>query len=358
MKPNIALVAIVALLSVTPAMAADDQALTTAREVAKEGLDAYDAGRYEEAVGKLTMAYDVVHLPTVGVYAARALAKTGRWVKASEVYLDAMRIKPTGSWPGVQSEAQINADRERTELLPRIPRLAIQLEGAKIEEVTVSIDGVLVPSALLAAEQLVDPGQRHVVGKRGTEEVAADATLKEAERQSVTLRFAMQAPVTAPIAPAIAPPLVAPPPQPLVTSAPPPPNAAPPADSTSGANTQRLLGWVGIGVGSAGLAFGGITGILTLSKHSDLKGNGCTDTSCYADQQSDVDAHNRLRTMSIVGFVAGGVIAASGVTLLLTAPKSQEARAAAASGATSDRGRAASTMLTIGPGSVAVAGRF
>jgi uncharacterized protein HemY len=55
--------------------------------VARDGLEAYDAGRYDEAIDKLSRAYEVAKLPTLAVHTARALAKAGRLVEASEVTL-------------------------------------------------------------------------------------------------------------------------------------------------------------------------------------------------------------------------------------------------------------------------------
>ena len=70
----------------------DDTAVTAAREVAQQGLDDYEAGEYETAAEKLLSAYQVVKLPTVALHTARALAKVGKLVEASEVYLQATRL--------------------------------------------------------------------------------------------------------------------------------------------------------------------------------------------------------------------------------------------------------------------------
>jgi hypothetical protein len=84
-------------------------------------------------------------------------------------------------------------------------------------------------------------------------------------------------------------------------------------------STQRILGWTALGVGAAGLAFGGVTGILGFGEKSNLE---CDGTVCPPG--TDLGKYNGLRTMSMVGIIAGGVVAASGLTLLLTAPSSIE----------------------------------
>jgi hypothetical protein len=83
------------------------------------------------------------------------------------------------------------------------------------------------------------------------------------------------------------------------------------------------LGFVAIGAGGLGLVLGGVTGGLAMSKRSSLESSGCTDTRCPHDKQSDVNKLDTLRLVSTVGFIAGGVLAAGGITLLLSAPSSE-----------------------------------
>ena len=175
-------------LSVT-AFAADKAVLSTARELAKQELQAYDAGRYDEAVEKLSKAYEVVHVPTLAVNEARALAKLGKLVAASELYLEATRIPKDKSWQSTQEDAQRDAEKERNELLERIPRLRIIVTGVSATEISVSIDGAAVPQALIDAEQLVDLGERHVEGTYGNEAVKESVMVKESDHAQVTLRF-------------------------------------------------------------------------------------------------------------------------------------------------------------------------
>lgn len=314
-------VALVATIT-TPVFAEDQATLVTAREVAKEGVDAFDAGRYEEASTKLVQAYQVVKVPTLAVYAARSFAQQGKLIKASELYLEASRLPPDPSWQKVQREMQQVAEQEREQLLPRIPRLSIVLQGAAAGEVEVTLDGAVVPETLVTAEQRVDPGLHRVVGKRGAQKVGKEATLLEGENQSVTLDFGTAATGATPLG-----------------SGPP----TGPADSGSGkANTLRFVGWTAVGVGGASLAVGTVTGLLAMSKRSALLDDGCRDTKCYDDQRGDVDSYNGLRTVSTWTFIGGAVVAAAGATILLTTPKEQGPRA----------------VLMMGPGSVDLLARF
>jgi len=322
MKSQFIVPLIVATSTLAPAAFAGDRALSTARELAKQGLQAYDAGRYGEAAEKLAKAYEVVRVPTLAVNEARALVKLGKLVAASELYLEAKRIPSEKSWQSAQFDAQRDAEKERNDLLPRVPRLKVKFKGASPSEIALSIDGAAVPSALAEEEQVVDPGERHVEGTRGNEVVTQSVTVKEGDHAMVTLQFVQSAARVAVT--------------PGVGSAPQEnqnagqsiaavsPLAAPQTLDKRPSSTQKTIGWVTLSLGGAGLIAGSVTGIMAMAKRSSLlDSNTCSADAkhCSAAQSSDVDAYNGLRTISTVGFIAGGVLAATGVTLLLTAPK-------------------------------------
>jgi hypothetical protein len=321
MKSGIAVHILVAVvLTSLSASAESSSTLSSARELAKLGLQAYDAGKYQEAAEKLANAYRVVRVPTLAVIQARALVKLGKWVSASELYLEAMHIPKDKSWQSIQTDAQREAEMERAELLPRIPRIKIALQGATDGEVAVAVDGTTIPTALLSAEQMLDPGTRIVRGTRGTEIVTQNITVKAGERTTVTLRFAEGG--------MPAPPAVATPNQPKNAEPATPPRSGEPGTRRTGGNTQKTLGWIGIGLGGAGLVAGGVTGIVALSKRSTLRDSGsCSSDMKHCDPElgTTVNAYNTMRTVSAVGFFAGGILAAAGVTLLLTSPKQESA---------------------------------
>ena len=78
---------------------------------------------------------------------------------------------------------------------------------------------------------------------------------------------------------------------------------------------------IGIGVGSAGLVgvvLGGIFGALTISTWSTVKGECATAATCdYARATSDRDQALGFATASDVAFVIGGVLLASGITIVV-----------------------------------------
>lgn len=119
-----------------------------------------------------------------------------------------------------------------------------------------------------------------------------------------------------------------------------------------GSSPQRLLGFVALGVGGAGLLVGAVSGGLAVSRHGSLI-DACPTGHCRPDQkaalQPDVDAYNTLGAVSTVGFLAGGVVAGAGVILLLTAPRAVQTREASAS---------ISIRPMLGPGYLGAQGSF
>jgi hypothetical protein len=112
-----------------------------------------------------------------------------------------------------------------------------------------------------------------------------------------------------------------------------------------GSSPQRTLGWATLGVGAAGIAVGSITGLMALSKHGEIEDHeACADDRCARAGGSEelVNSYNSLRTFSSIGFIAGGVLAAGGAALILTAPNESKP----------------SLSLSIGPQSAALRARF
>jgi hypothetical protein len=207
----------------------------------------------------------------------------------------------------VQESAKKDAATENEALSPKIPSVVITLQGAQAQDVQVTVDGTAVSAALVGEEQPVDPGKHHIEGHRGAQVVAADVTLNQGEKQSVALKFEAVAGAPAPGAGAT-------------------PAGAGPATSVSGDNlaksgssTRKILGWSAIGLGAAGIVTGSVVGVLAIGKKGDLDDSpNCAAHQCLPSMQSELDSYGTLRTVSSIGFIAGGVLAAAGVVLLVT----------------------------------------
>ena len=91
---------------------------------------------------------------------------------------------------------------------------------------------------------------------------------------------------------------------------------------------------------------GGITGVIAMSKHTQLK-QACTDGVCDPTTQgAALDSYHLVGNVSTVGFIVGGVGVAAGAVLLLTQPKE------------SAPPTAATWSPFIGVGSAGVRGKF
>jgi hypothetical protein len=338
---------LLALALATPAWAAEPDASTraAARKIATDGVAALQQGDAELASQKLEKAFELLPAPSIALWSARALIKRGQLVEASERLLQAGRLPPSeGNERAVQAQAQKDAALELAELGPRIPKLVITLDGAQPSEVSVTLDGKVLAPALLGEEQPANPGAHKVTGTRGAEQAEEAFSLVETQTAQVVLHFHGPAPKLA---------ATAPPSAGQVPLAPPAAASAAPATAPSAAvkpsGGSHTLAFVALAVGGAGLITGGVTGLIALGKRGDLDKNAaCKDGKCLPSAQGDVDSFRSMRTVSSIGFIAGGVFAATGVVLLLTG------------GSSSQKGERAAPQLALqlAPGSVSLTRSF
>jgi hypothetical protein len=294
------------------AWALSDSDKEAIRALSNEAVADFDAGRYDSAKEKFSRAYALAKVPRLAVWEARAAERLGRLVSAYELYRQAIRLDRTELWIGdVQEQAQRDAERELQALVPRLAKVTILIEGAERNQVDVTLDGESVPSALLGVARFVDPGACEIIGVYRGETVRRTATIVEGGQARIVLTF------TATGAAASS--------RPVTT-----PDQTKASEAKSGATTpahfeseagdsQRTWGWIGLGVGAAGVLTGAITGVIVASKYGELKSD-CPDRTCGEAEQSRLDTYRSMRTVSTVGFIVGGVGTAVGLTLVLTSP--------------------------------------
>lgn len=282
----------------------DDQTRSAARELATEGSALYQQSDFEGAYDRFNRAYQLVQKPNVGIWAARSLLHAGRWVEASERYLELERLSLPENAPADQLQAVADAARERRELMGRLPSIKVIVEGAEPGDVFVSLNGQLVKSALIGAKQPVNPGKLLVKGVRGEQVVESTVELGEAQYREVRLVFKPSgAPATTPEEQ--------------------PDTAPPPATVTRDTgSTQRLLGFIGIGVGGAALVTGAVFGGLAAGDKSDLDAN-CPNRQCGPAYHDQNDSYGTKKTISSIGIIGGAVLAGAGAVLLFTAPSAE-----------------------------------
>lgn len=282
----------------------------TARQLAVEGLEALEKKDFKTAANRFERARELYRAPSITLGMARAYVGLGKLVAAREAYSLITYNRNVGAaFAGVVADA----DKELAALAPRVPGVVINIKGGTKPKVT--LDGADVPAAALGVKRAVDPGQ-HVVKVTAAGFFPAEGkfTVGEGKVETVSLELKVD------------PNYKAPPPE--------DPNkikgiVAPGEPEKPVSKTQKMVGFVGLGVGGAALIMGAVTGGLALSKRSALL-ESCKDGHCpkgsEGQYESDVNSYNTMGTLSTIGFVSGGVLAVAGVVLIVTAPKAQKAQ--------------------------------
>jgi hypothetical protein len=106
---------------------------------------------------------------------------------------------------------------------------------------------------------------------------------------------------------------------------------------------------LGIAVGSvgvAGLIVGGVMGGLAMGEQSDAE-ELCPNGRCSAEGNDARTSAGTFADVSTAAFIAGGVLAAAGVVIIIVAPKGDSREQPAATAA-----------LQLGPGSIGIVGGF
>jgi hypothetical protein len=261
----------------------------TARALAQEGQDALDAKDYRKAADRFGRAFALFPAPTLTLGLARAQRGMGKWLAAQTTYLRVINEKLPADAPAVYAQAIADADAELAALDALVPGVVLVVEGAP--EARVTVDGEPVPRAALGVRRPTDPGS-HVIRAEADGFVPAQVTVTLAERatETVTLRLTSSAAQPGP---------------------PPPPSSA--------AAVQRALGLTGMGVGGLGLLLGGVMGGVAVGKHDTLAAL-CPMGHCTG-QQGAIDGYHTIASLATAGLVSGGILAAAGVALFVTAPR-------------------------------------
>jgi hypothetical protein len=312
------------LPSLASAQAVDDATRRAARILGSAGVEAFEAQDYLTASDKLDRAYRTLKAPSLGLWSARAWAKLGKLLEAAERYQEVVRLEITGGERAVQLQAQADAAIELERLSAQVPNLIVKVTGATAENASITIDGVPLATALIGERRPVNPGKHVVRGVAAGKTVEQEVAVALAETKPVELSFGSPAnPVGV---------------RSSTTSSASVSSDGPVATSSS---ARRSWGFALLGVGGAGLVLGGVATALAVGKKSDLDENrNCQNNQCLLSERDSVDSYRAWRTVSSAGLIGGGVLAAAGVGLLLTAPKTPQ------------------TALLISPSSVTLSRRF
>jgi hypothetical protein len=288
---------------------AEDRA--SARVLGTEGTRLADAGNCAAAVPKLDAAEKLFHAPTTLDRLGECQIALGQIVAGTENLTRVVReVLPAGSPPAFLA-AQKRAQAAYATAAQRIGTLHIHVDGAALDQVSVTVDGANVPAALFDNSRPTDPGSHEVkASASGYLTATATASVRDGADTSVALHLspdpAAQAAAPAPSASVTV--AVAAPGTPPAPAAPPPP----PPSGGGGGNGVAIGSLV---VGGAGIAVGSILGIMALGTKSTLDSN-CVNKVCPASQQGNINSLGSQATISTIGFGVGIVGVAVGVILL------------------------------------------
>jgi hypothetical protein len=285
--------------------------ISAARDLGREGIKLADAGKCAEAIDRFSRAEKLYHAPTILARLGECQVKIGKIVQGSENLQKVVHEPLPDKAPPQFVKARERAQKILKEVEGKIGRLKIIVNAPPKTEVTIKIDGEPVSAALIGADRPTDPGEHFVEAVApGYLKSSETVVIKEGGSETVTLDMKIDPE---------APPPPPPPDEHKVLAAP-----APPPPSSSGLKTA---GFVVLGVGAAGIVVGSIFGFVTLSQKSDLdKLCPGPDHTCPPGQQGKIDSANAMGWVSTIGFIAGGVGVAAGLTMILLGSASKAER--------------------------------
>jgi hypothetical protein len=298
------------------AAAITDEERAAARAAAGQGADAFDAGKWADAVELFSRAEALVHSPAHLLFIARSQLKLGQWVKAYENFNRIKREPITPDSPPATKRSIDEATAELAKLEPQLPYVAAKVKNPS-GDVQVTMDGVKVPPLLVGLMRPVDPGQHQFQATNG--QLSSDVAIvdvKPTTKQTVELELKNPVPAGAAPLAAAAPAAAAPPPSPTADS-------APPAEG-GGTNPLRIVSYSAMGLGVAGVVVGTIFLVKSGSTQSEAD-DLCPQAPCDPALKDKIDGLDSdaasEQTIGAIGLGVGGALLATGVTLFFVSGK-------------------------------------
>ncbi len=314
---------LIAMTLAGPALAdPTPQEKETARNLMDEGRELRDDKKDPKAALQRFIGADqIMHVPPTTFEVAATQAQLGQLVEARETLARLLSTPPKAGEPPQFKDARNKGQALDDSLASRIATLVVSLKNAA-PGAQVMIDGVALPQALIGLPARANPGHHVIIANAKTTEGREEIDLREGERKEVTIELVSRGVDHETIV-----------------------KETPVGTETTHGGGARTVGFVVLGVGGASLVVGGITGALTLSAQSDLA-TKCPNHICGPESHDALASANTLGLVSTITFIAGGVLAATGIVMVIvgkpTATKEEHAR----------------VVPWIGPGSAGLAGTF
>lgn len=252
-----------------------------AKQLVAEAKKALKTGSIDDAVAALRKADALDPSAPNKLELANALVQNKKLIEATQVLRAAVEAGQGGGW--ADKKAAETAQATLKELEPKIPWLAVKVDGPPAGTAKLKVDG---KDFELDNESPVDPGEHTVAAEaEGFERAEKRVDVKEGAHESVTLTLTA-----------------------IASSAPPPPAAE---------EGDMMPALIAFGVGGVGIVAGSIFGVLALTQTSDVQDACGADNKCPKSQGDALDSAKMNGTISTIGFVVGGVGVATGVVLLV-----------------------------------------
>jgi hypothetical protein len=267
---------------------------------------------------------------------AACLSASAAWADLREAHKlssarDQLLVCAAASCPADIREECSRHIPEVSAAIPSIVFAARDGSGNDVAAVTVSMDGRPILTKLDGSSIAIDPGEHafrfEAVGQSSVERKFVIQEGEKDRRERIELRALAPSEPSGKSTPASAP-------QPQRSSQvpAPAPGSSEPLPSTEasagGLGGQKILGLVAGGVGVAGIAVGSAFGLMANSSWTNAKnacGSGCSPNAPAQTEKNDA---NGQATIATIGFIAGGVLVATGLALFFTAPKNSNGETA------------------------------
>lgn len=307
----------------------------TARNLMDDGDKKRDSGDLKGALASYTQADALMKVPTTGIEVAKTQIALNLFLEARETLNRVAKSTPKPGEPAPFTAARKEADKLNNDLAPRIPSVVIVPANTEPgQPATITVDGEEIPAAAASVPRKVNPGAHVAIVKSGTLEKKVEFTVAEKETKTVNVDVKDQ-------------------PKP---PAPPPPPPEPKAGTMSPA---KIMMYGGFGLAAVGIGVGAVTGIMSISKTSDIK-DDCNGDKCPTSRKDDIDSAKGLGNISTIAFIVGGVGAGVGVVGLVLSRKeaAKENEAPAPAPAAFKGFHPSDIRAVLGPSYAGISGRF
>jgi hypothetical protein len=308
------------------------QAADVAKKLLDEARRSNDAGNVSAACSLLDRAYQLDAKDGILYARADCRDREGKISAAVGLYEAYLRTfaRMTGAPRQSHAERAAIAESRVKELGPLVPMVKFIWAEPPPAETKILIDGVEFPVVTLDAKLPLEPGPHEIIVKLpGEPERKRTVTLSKGDSTVVDLTPLSESALEALKGPKKTNVKVGP--------------VKPKSGATGGADPWKIGGFVGVGLGVMGIVAGSVTGGMAIKEKKVVDAFCKDDHRCYPEGLAAADRFQTLGNISTVTFIAGGVLASVGATLLVVAYRG------AGNGKTT-----ANVRAIVGPGAVQV----